>query len=56
MPLPDTSVEEPERCSLFVIDEELRECLSGGVETSTPMKSHIPIDSKRKSSILEESP
>ena len=56
VPLPDNSVEELERSGVHVIDEEWRECLSGGGESSTLLKIHVPNYSKRKSSILEETP
>ena len=46
VPLPDTSLGGPERTGSQSIGEELHERASGGAETSTAVKSHVPIYSK----------
>ena len=53
--LPDTYLGEPERFGSQSFDEDLLERVTGGAETSTPIKNHFPIYSKRKSSMFGES-
>ena len=48
-------MEEPEGSGSHSVDGELREWMIGYAETFTPIKSHFPIYSKRKSSVLGES-